>query len=70
MDLYFKITEPIHRSSRIRATNLELNSRFSSSNGTKHLLVSGTTDTTTTLSWTASADNLAVTGYEIYKEQL
>jgi hypothetical protein len=24
-------------------------------------------DTTTTLSWTASADNLAVTGYEIYQ---
>jgi endonuclease I/chitodextrinase len=32
-----------------------------------NLLASGTTDTTTTLSWTASTDNLAVTGYEIYQ---
>ena len=30
-----------------------------------NLLASGTTDTTTTLSWTASTDNIGVTGYEV-----
>ncbi|HEY4616821.1 MAG TPA: endonuclease [Flavobacterium sp.] len=32
-----------------------------------NLLASGTTDTTTTLSWTASTDNIGVTGYEVYQ---
>jgi bacillolysin len=31
------------------------------------LTASGTTDTTTNLSWTASTDNVAVTGYNVYK---
>ncbi|TDE53971.1 T9SS type A sorting domain-containing protein [Flavobacterium sp. GT3P67] len=31
------------------------------------LTVSGTTSTTTNLSWTASTDNVAVTGYDVYK---
>jgi bacillolysin len=30
------------------------------------LLASGTTDTTTSLSWTAATDNVAVTGYNVY----
>ena len=30
------------------------------------LVASGTTDTTTNLSWTASTDNVAVTGYNVY----
>jgi len=32
-----------------------------------NLIASGTTDTSTTLSWTASTDNVAVTGYEVYQ---
>lgn len=32
------------------------------------LTASGTTQTTTNLSWTASTDNVAVTGYDIYKD--
>jgi bacillolysin len=32
-----------------------------------NLIASGTTETTTNLSWTASTDNVAVTGYTIYK---
>ncbi|OOG73247.1 M4 family metallopeptidase [Flavobacterium sp. A45] len=31
-----------------------------------NLVASGTTDTTTNLSWTASTDNVAVTGYNVY----
>lgn len=32
-----------------------------------NLLASGTTETTTTLSWTASTDNIGVTEYEVYQ---
>lgn len=32
------------------------------------LAASGTTQTTTNLSWTASTDNVAVTGYEVYQD--
>jgi endonuclease I/chitodextrinase len=32
-----------------------------------NLIASGTTDTSTTLSWSASTDNVAVTGYEVYQ---
>lgn len=32
-----------------------------------NLLASGTTETTTTLSWNASTDNIGVTGYEVYQ---
>jgi endonuclease I/chitodextrinase len=32
-----------------------------------NLLASGTTETTTTLSWTASTDNVGVTGYDVYQ---
>jgi chitodextrinase len=32
------------------------------------LAASGTTQTTTNLSWTASTDNVAVTGYDVYKD--
>ena len=32
-----------------------------------NLIASGTTSSTTNLSWTASSDNIAVTGYNIYK---
>ncbi|MEO5776220.1 MAG: reprolysin-like metallopeptidase [Flavobacterium sp.] len=32
------------------------------------LTASGTTQTTTDLSWTASTDNVAVTGYDVYKD--
>jgi len=31
-----------------------------------NLIASGTTDTTTNLSWSASSDNIAVTGYNVY----
>jgi len=31
------------------------------------LLASGTTDTSTNLTWTASTDNIGVTGYDVYK---
>jgi endonuclease I len=32
-----------------------------------NLIASGTTDTSTTLSWNASTDNVGVTGYEVYQ---
>jgi chitodextrinase len=32
-----------------------------------NLIASGTTDSTTNLSWTASTDNVGVTGYDVYQ---
>ena len=49
--------------------NLTTTAADTTAPSTPTLSASGTTQTSTNLSWTAATDNVGVTGYDVYQEQ-